>query len=129
MMVPPILQKAADCFYTLLDSELNITTANDTFFKIFNSKQGQPFLSLFPFKQQEQWKLFFHNSHNETAAIPVITSNEIINVEWSANVRLNNENVIEGYELLGVQSLKSDVDEISKSRKALARQETRFKSV
>lgn len=135
--ISQILQKADNCFYVLLDSQLKISSCNDKFQISFTSliiQPGMPFLNLFSSTIiQNQWKLALQNAEQakdgfQPTAIPIKTEKDSFAVDWNIYVQ-KVENRIQCIELLGVPSQKKENEEPATISTALARQERRFKSV
>src|SRR3954471_21852736 len=133
---PSALQKAANCFFVLLDSQLNLTHCNAGFQSLFTNKTvvpGNCFLDLFSSSVSEQWKNALQNEEQakqgfKTVTITIETEKGLMNVDWNIFIQ-KAENGTEFIEILGVPAEKKDIEETATISTAVARQETRFKSV
>ncbi len=132
-----ILQKADNCFYILLDLKLNLINCNFGFQNLFTNQviePGTPFLNLFSSSLQQQWKFVLQNGQQandsfKTATMALETEKGSLYIDWNICIVQNDENIVEGFEILGVPSRKSENEEIPTFSTAMARQERRFKSV
>jgi len=106
--VSPILLKATNCFYILLDDRLTIQEVNDhckSTFSVSAVEKGQSFISLFNASGQKKWADLFQPQHgqpnNFEIDIPIKQNKQIFNIRWSA-CAVKNENLVTGFEILGV---------------------------
>lgn len=132
-----LLQQSNNCFYILLDSDLNISNCNIGFQKFCRNQPFEskiPFLQFFPETIHQQWKSVLQNTRQEkgtvhTATILIETEKASLHVDWNICMIQNDEANTTYYEILGVQSQKGSGEENTTIRTAVARQERRFKSV
>lgn len=131
-----LLQKANNCFYISLASDLCIRNCNPAFQNIFPShlvEQGKSFLALFSHERQQQWKCFLIHSNKEnenifSAVIPLTTEKGSLEIEWNIYTSKKEDLEINSFEILGVPTPKRD-NESAVKPVAMARQETRFRAV
>jgi signal transduction histidine kinase len=110
-----ILLKATNCYYAILDNNLHVQTANEKLKSLFFKKENDGhtlFLNLFAPGFQQQWKNVFNVLENSTESFqvimaPAITEQGTLCIDWNISVLINDKDIIEGYEVLGVLSQKT----------------------
>ena len=118
-----ILLKSINCYYILLDLELNITVTNHHYINVPSPtlEHGKHIFKYFDKNYQEEFMTAFAalqtKKNNTSIVTTTITSQkESTDVEWHICVARDDEGTIMGYELLGVilnQSLKENKIEIA----------------
>lgn len=107
-----LLEKADNCFYLSLASDMKIMTYNNKFQNLFEETIcGTSFFSLFSASQQQQWKAILENARQETdylqaAKIPLQTKKGTLETEWNISAAADGENA-KGFEILGVPVQKA----------------------
>jgi PAS domain S-box-containing protein len=104
------LLKSLHCFFILLDDELKIKTATSDYPNISSLafKPGKLFTDYFREKYQEKLALAFASAQKEKDCATMVTApieleKDITTIKWSICSIWNEDDTLQGFELLGVQ--------------------------
>lgn len=110
--VSDILIKSIKCFYILLDDGFNVKATNDDYPNVSPSQTfetGKNFLNFFTKKYQDKFTSAFASLVEEKEVLcvvraPIQLEKNSLNIKWNICLTRGDDNAINGFELLGVQS-------------------------
>ncbi len=115
----PILLKATNCFYITLNSTLQIEAANQrcsNFFGKQKTVKGTAFSDFLNSRNNKEFTSAFDNLKQDnsiyTLAAPYTSGEKVLMIEWNICAIHNKDNILTGYELLGVLSPQSKEENI-----------------